>query len=125
MKKYINARHFLPGISFLFVFCATNLPQDNGKAVVAQKTTGNSTTLIKGFIKELSTGDPLKLSDIWIADKRVVCDTTGAFSVEFVPGTHTLDARAFGFKNFKYKFQIRKGENIVVDFYLAAEKTTN
>lgn len=77
-----------------------------------------SNSVLEGKIMEATTGDELKLSDIWIDDKRILCDTNGVFHTEINPGKYKLEARSMGFKNYKYNLHIKKGEAVNLSFYL-------
>lgn len=111
-------------ISLFIFFCWSPkcAAQDKGKVTI-EKTIGNiDSTTIEGNIYELSTGDNLKLSDIWIDDKRYQCDTNGHFQLKINPGKYNIEARAFGFKNYKYKLTIKKSEILNLSFFLVPYK---
>lgn len=114
-------------IIVLFVFflsCkpAKNLSQEDGKVVIDETMGHNDSTIVKGNIYELSTGDKLKLSDIWLNNKRYECDTNGFFQININPGRYHVEARSFGYENYKYKLSIKKGTAVRLSFYLVPFK---
>jgi uncharacterized membrane protein len=96
--------------------------QNDGR-VTSEKIKNNSdSSLIYGFISELTTGDKLKLSDIWIGNQRFECDTNGKFQIQIKPGNYKVEARSFGFKNLKHEIHIKRGESEKLMFYLIPYK---
>lgn len=111
----------------LVMICACHsiqkLTTENGSVLIKKTMSNHDSTMIIGSINELSTGDHLKLSDIWFGDQRFPCDTNGNFTIQLIPGTYTIEARAMNFKNFKHVLVAKKGEVINLTYYLAAFKT--
>lgn len=104
----------------LFISCkpAKNISMEEGKVVITVTKENSDSTILGGNIYELSTGEKLKLSDIWINNKRYECDTNGFFQININPGTYHIEARSFGFENYKHKLSIKKGSIIMLSYYL-------
>lgn len=75
-------------------------------------------SVIRGQIVEASTGNKIGLSDIWVDNKKIQCDSNGVFQVKLNPGKHQLVARAMGFNNYSYKLTTKRGEVYNLVFFL-------
>ncbi|WP_130855560.1 hypothetical protein [Olivibacter jilunii] len=120
IMKYIQ----LTLVSAIFILassCKQAKMIDNGnsaRVTVNREMTESESSTVQGTILEASTGDRLKISDIWIGDRRVPCDSNGYFHAELQPGKYKLEARAMGFENLKYGLSAKKGEVYNFSFYL-------
>ncbi len=105
---------------FIVVSCKTlKKTTDTGNVVSNFINTSGNSSIIKGRMYEKSTKDSLKLCDVWIGNIRYDCDSSGRFQLEVKPGRYKLNARAFGFSNISYKVRIKRGQQIVLEFYMS------
>jgi len=109
---------FMVFIFFISCHQTNKLTQDEGKIIVEKKTVTKDSASIYGSILEFSTGDKLKLSDVWINNKKYSCDTNGNFQIQVKQGKYNIVARAFGFKNYVHKQPVILGEVINLLFCL-------
>jgi uncharacterized membrane protein len=98
------------------------LNTESGKVIVQSQPSNNDGAGIIGSVFDFQTGKKLMLSDVWIGDERYACDSTGNFSVRLSPGKYDLEARSFGFENFKYPLSVSKGKTLNLLFYLVPFK---
>jgi uncharacterized membrane protein len=119
--KYI---FFLTIIFILSCNTSKELINENGKLII-QKLTSRDSSIISGNMFELQTGEKLKHSDIWVESKRFECDTSGYFKINLPSGKYEVEARSFGFNNFKHSIIIKKGEMINLQYYLVPFKSEN
>ncbi|TAH14516.1 MAG: hypothetical protein EAZ12_00290 [Sphingobacteriia bacterium] len=112
---------------FLIVSCnyPKELMNENGKLVIQKHHTILDSSIITGNIFELQTGEKLKLCDIWVENRRYESDTTGYFKITLPSGKYEVEARSFGFNNFKHSIIIKKGEIVNLHYFLVPFKSQN
>jgi hypothetical protein len=113
---------YIAVLSTASCYTTKNSVQELGKVIIEKQSDLNSHIVLRGNIYELSTGDKLMLSDIWIGNKRYACDTNGHFQIKINSGKYIIEARAFGFKNYRHKLKIKKGDVFTLLYYLVPYK---
>ena len=84
------------------------------------KTSGRP--VIKGFIKEKSTGDPIPFANIYIKENRLLgaaTDINGAFSIQAENLSQTIVVSYIGFKT----EEVAIGGRSIIDIFLVSELT--
>ena len=109
-------------ISPLFGFSQQNKEDKKGRIQVERLPIRNDSSQVKGSILDFFSNEKLKLCDFWINNKRYECDSSCNFSIFLNTGRYIIEARSFGYENLKYKFRIKKREQIRFDFYLVPFK---
>jgi hypothetical protein len=93
-------------------------PNKKGKIQIERLRLAKDSSIVTGVIYDYQTHEQLKLCDFWINNKRYDCDTLCNFFVFLRKGRYVIEARSFGYENFKYKFRIQENERISFKFYL-------
>ncbi|MBX9784845.1 MAG: tyrosyl-DNA phosphodiesterase 1 [Chitinophagaceae bacterium] len=109
---------FLLVISPLFGASQPSKEDKKGRIQVERLPFKNDSCLVTGAILDFLSNEKLKLCDFWINNKRYDCDSSCNFLIFLNPGRYIIEARSFGYENLKYKFRIKKNEQIRFRFYL-------
>ena len=60
-----------------------------------------------------------RISDVWLNDYRYGCDSAGRVTIAVKPGNIELTARSLGFKSISHTANVKKGEIIVIKYFLS------
>lgn len=60
-----------------------------------------------------------RISDVWLTDYRHDCDSAGHVKIAVKPGKIELTARSLGLKSISHTVDVKKGEIIVIKYYLS------
>ena len=60
-----------------------------------------------------------RISDVWLNDYRYGCDSAGRVNIAVKPGNMELTARSLGLKSISHTANVKKGEIIVIQYYLS------
>ena len=60
-----------------------------------------------------------RISDVWLNDCRHGCDSAGHVKLAVKPGKIELTARSLGLKSISHAVDVKKGERLVIKYYLS------
>lgn len=98
------------------------LTAGNGKVIVQREDANGETVNVTCTMFDAQNSHTLILSDVWIGEERFGGDSSGTVRLSLKPGRYQMEARSFGFENYKYALSVKRGKKTGLLFYLVPYK---